>query len=727
MMPREISFDEHQFDVGRQLSLSAFWNVMRRHLGLILILFIIGQLATVLILFLMTPIYTAISTIIIEKQTPDLLDLRNSGEQSESNSGPDTFYATQYKILQSRSLAARVIRELGLEKSQYFSKTRRRGVDAKSSAKSTPVKEAMFGVDPYVISSYLQHLTIRPQYQTRLVEIAFSSPDPVLSARAANAHVRAFVRQASERHAQSNQEEEQFLESELVQLEKRIEKSESALNDYRRQRGIPNFSLDDKDQTVGERLTELDRAWITAKADRIALQAEVKTIKDDNYDSLSAVVNSILIQKLKADESRLAGQYASLTNRYTSDNAPVAQLHAHMLEVQGHERAEIKKVVESIDSQFRAATEKEDGLRREFEDEQARLRALNDASLRDVVLAREVDTNRALYRDVLERIKVLGMARESQVSNISVLDPAEVPVLPSSPKKRLSLALSGLLMLIVGIGTTLIIESADQGLKTSEDVHQYLKLPNLATVLRFTPPPQRRLSSPKLAFLGWNHAKRKSDEQLPARRTYSVANDAYRAVRTSILLSHSEQPPKTILFTSAIAGEGKSVTVINTAIAFSQMLDRVLLIDGDLRRPCCHERLGRDGHPGLTEVLTGLEEFNTVVQPIGANGLHLLSSGLMPPNPTELLASKRMARILGTASSLYQHVLIDSPPILTVSDSVILSTLVDCVVVVAEAGTSKELVREACSRLFHVGANILGVVLNKVDERDQPRYERAST
>ncbi|MBV8453816.1 MAG: GumC family protein, partial [Deltaproteobacteria bacterium] len=420
MMPREISFDEHQFDVGRQLSLSAVWNVMRRHLGLILILFIIGQLATVLILFLMTPIYTAISTIIIEKQTPDLLDLRNSGEPSESDSGPgpDTFYATQYKILQSRSLAARVIRELGLEKSQYFSKTHSRGVDPKSSAKSTPVKEAMFGVDPYVISSYLQHLTIRPQYQTRLVEIAFSSPDPVLSARAANAHVRAFVRQASERHAQSNQEEEQFLESELVQLEKRIEKSESALNDYRRQRGIPNFSLDDKDQTVGERLTALDRAWIAAKTDRIALQAEVNTIKDDNYDSLSAVVNSILIQKLKAEESRLAGQYASLTNRYTSNYAPVAQLHAQLLEVQGHERAEIKKVVESIDSQFRAATEKEDGLRREFEDEQARLRALNDASLRDVVLAREVDTNRALYRDVLERMKVLGMARESQVTNI---------------------------------------------------------------------------------------------------------------------------------------------------------------------------------------------------------------------------------------------------------------------------------------------------------------------
>jgi capsular exopolysaccharide synthesis family protein len=580
----------------------------------------------------------------------------------------------------------------------------------------------MLGVDPLVIDYYLHNLTIRPQYQTRVVEVAFSGPDPLLSARTANAHVAAFIRQGNERHAQGSEEEQRFLESKLVDLEKRIEKSEHALNDYRSQRGILNFSLDDKDQMVAERLTELDQTWTAAKADRISLEAEAHTIKENRYNSLPAVVNSTLIQNLKAEASRLAGKYASLSNQFTPDYAPVAQLHAQLLEVQRREDAEIEQVVDSIKSRYEAAVRKEDGLRREFEEEKARVRALKGASLQDVVLAREVETSRALYQSVLERIKVLGIASESHITNVSVLDPAEIPATSSSPKKLLSLVLSGFLALMAGVGAALIIEGANPGLKTSAEVYRYLRLPNLATVLRIPGPREHWLPSRKLLLLPSNSANGKGHDQLPTQNPFSAATEAYRAVRTGILLSRSGRPPRTILFSSAIAGEGKSVTTLNTAIAFSQLLNRVLLIDADLRRPRCHEILDRDGHPGLTEVLTGLEELNAVVQPLDINGFHLMSAGLTPPNPTELLGSRRMAEILGAASSLYQQVLIDSPPILPVSDSVVLSTLVDGVVVVAEAGTDKELVREACSKLLDVGANILGVVLNKVDERDQPSY-----
>jgi capsular exopolysaccharide synthesis family protein len=203
---------------------------------------------------------------------------------------------------------------------------------------------------------------------------------------------------------------------------------------------------------------------------------------------------------------------------------------------------------------------------------------------------------------------------------------------------------------------------------------------------------------------------------------FAVAGEAYRAIRTGILLSRSEKPPQTILFTSGTAGEGKSLTAINTAIVFAQMRDRVLLIDADLRRPRCHEILGCDAHPGLTETLTGLQDLEDVIQPTGVKGLFLLSAGLTPPNPSELLASKKMREVLSILASSYEHILIDSAPILPVSDSVVLSTLVDGVIVVANAQTPKMLVREGCARLLHIGAKIFGIVLNDVDPQQRTTY-----
>ena len=188
------------------------------------------------------------------------------------------------------------------------------------------------------------------------------------------------------------------------------------------------------------------------------------------------------------------------------------------------------------------------------------------------------------------------------------------------------------------------------------------------------------------------------------------------------MLSRPESPPKTVVFTSAMAGEGKTVAVANTAIAFAGMLDRILLIDADLRRPRCHEVLNCEANPGLTEVLTGLCELKDAIQPTAVKGLFLLSAGVNPPNPSELLGSKKMREVLAAVESVYDHVLIDSAPILPVSDTVVLSTMVDGVVVVASAGTAKKLVRDACYRIFHVGAKMLGVVLNNVDA-EQQRYQ----
>jgi polysaccharide biosynthesis transport protein len=716
-----------------QPDLWTYWSVIWHHFGLILGLFAVFELLTVVVVFNMTPIYSGLSTILIERETPEVLGNNNPAQDSESEVFSESFYKTQYEILHSRSLAASVIHKIGLEHDRYLA--------AASASRPTvtgllrwlwpkakpPGKNASgeFGVKPQVIDRYLADLAIRPEYGTRLVEVVFSSPDPALSAAVANAHVQAYILMASERHAQSSEAEQRFLEKKLIELEKRIEKSEGALNDYRRQRGIVVFSPNDndKDEMTAQRVAELNRAVVQAETQRIAFQADAETIKAGNYDALLAVVNSGLIQNLKGEASKLEGDYAKMANEYTPDWPPRAQLHAQLLQVQDREQEEIRKIVDSVRLRYQSALDQENQLKSQLEAEKAKAMSLKDSSLRDVILSREVDTNRALYQSVLERIKVLGVASESRATNVSIIDTAEVPVAASSPKKRLSLVLSGFLALLLGVAAAFAIESRDQGLKNADDVQRYLQLPNLATVQRFDPRRERSLRARELLNLPWRKAAHPAAEKDDLTRTLLAAfGDAYRAVRTGILLSRSETPPKTILFTSAAAGEGKSWTVTSTAIVFAQMVDRVLLIDADLRRPRCHTALKLDKSPGLTEVLIGHEELANAIQPTSVKGLYLLSAGLTPPNPTELLGSTKMRAILAEAAASFQYVLIDSPAILPISDSVLLSSLADGVVVVVNAQTARPLVRDACSRLIYVRAKLLGVVLNNVN----PQHQRDS-
>jgi polysaccharide biosynthesis transport protein len=719
-----------------QPDLRTYWLVIWRHLYLILGLFFVAEVLTAGIISTMTPLYTALSTVLIEDREPQVLGSDISSEGPDSEASYESFYKTQYAILQSRSLAARVIQELGLDHDPYLMgatvpKRPATGLwDRLWPGSDSSTKHSATDLKPRLIDSYLEHLTVRPEFGTRLVMVAFTSADPVLSADVANAHVQAYIRQSSERHAQSGETEQKFLETKLIELEKRIEKSERALNDYRRERGIVVFSLDekdqmdDKDQMAAERLAELNRAVVQAETQRISLQAEVETIKAGEYDSLPAVVNTTLIQNLKSEASKLEGQYANMANEYTPDWPPLAQLHAELLEVQERQQEETHKIVDSIRLRYQSAVDQENKLTSELEAEKAKAMSLKDASLRDVILSREVDTNRALYQNVLERIKMLGMVSESQVTNASIIDKAEVSVRPTSPNKRLCLVLSGFLALLVGIAASFAIEGWDRGLKNADEVHRYLHLPNLATVLHLPSKGERSVHARKLLTLQWSKTAGPDKEkaELPA-ATLNALGDAYRAVRTGILLSRSDTPPKTILFTSAASGEGKTWTVVSTAIAFAHMVDRILLIDADLRKPRCDTALKGNRSPGLSEVLAGREKLTRAVQPTKVDGLYLLSAGSSPPNPTELLGSNKMRDILAEAAASFEHVLIDSPPILPVSDSVILSRLVDGVVLVASAQTAKPLVREGYSRLRYVGAKLLGVVLNNVSRQDQPYSE----
>jgi capsular exopolysaccharide synthesis family protein len=311
----------------------------------------------------------------------------------------------------------------------------------------------------------------------------------------------------------------------------------------------------------------------------------------------------------------------------------------------------------------------------------------------------------------------------------------------------MSLILAGFLALMVGISLAFLLDMRDKGIKTADDLEQSLRLPALATVLRFSDTGRARLGAAGLLrLLQWTGssdehngrylrqvtdtgrfmdvatAKTGAKQAALRQKSFSATIEAYRTIRTRILLSRPDAPPKTSLFTSAVSGEGKTAIAINTAVAFAGLQESVLLVDGDLRRGRCHQIMNRNGSPGLTEVLSGLIDVEDAIQPTSVKGLFMLASGASSPSPSELLGSRKMSEVLAYLESKYKYVFLDSAPVLPVSDSVLLSTIVDAVVIVAGRQTPRQVVRLGGARLASVGARMIGAVLNSVELEHEPYY-----
>jgi polysaccharide biosynthesis transport protein len=723
------------------LSLRDYWRLMRKHLWLIAI-FCFGTVLTAASVILMTtPIYTAATTLLIERKPPQVLDMRDVLSEPL---GPDEydFYKTQYEILKSRTLATWVVQGQDLETNSVFTgEGSEKGFVAKLRAEAKgwvakqewarrflprrleTAEENPLGAKLALIDDYMGMLEIKPVQQTRLVKIALNTPDPELSARLANAHAQAYIRQGLGLRTRTNEEAQRFLEEKLVELKGRIEQSEAALNRYRRDREI--ISLDDKENIVVERLADLNKRLTEAEADSIALEAQVHLIRKRDYDMLPAVINSLLIGTLKGELARLEGEYANLSKEFKPGYPRLDQLQAQAEESRRRLRQEIQRVVGGIESSYLAAQVKEKALRDKMAEQKATTFALKDASVEYGILAREVDTNRQLHDSVLQRMKEMGVAAELRASNVSVIDQAEPPRQPSKPKKAQSLLLSALIGLMGGAGLAWFFEYLDNTLKTPEEVERYLRLPNLGIVPDLATINGRRYAPRRLPYtlpqLPSSLAPGKGPVQDLFHHPFSVVTETYRTLRAALLLSQAGESPKTILFTSGIHGEGKTISVLNTALVFAQMGVRVLVIDADLRRPDCHRILRMDKGLGLTEVLTGQRGPEEVIRPTALDHLSLLSAGTVPPNPAELVGSKKMQETIAYLREGYDYILIDSPPVMQVSDAVLLSTMVEGVVLVVNSQqTPKDVVREARARLGYARAKILGVVLNRVDLRGRP-------
>ncbi len=725
-----------------------YWQVIEKHRWLIAIFSLAVVLTTALVIFRMTPIYTAETTLLIERKSPQVLNIPQVlSEQSVAWDEYD-YYKTQYEILRSRRLAAQVIQEQDLENNSLFSgegRERKKGLvsNLRNKAKtwvknlglggqSVPPPSKTHGRGPLgiksgLIAAYRAMQEIVPISGTRMVKLVFNTPDPELSALLANAHAEAYIGQGLKQLTQASGVAQRFLEEELVGLKERVEKSEAGLNRYRRDKGI--ISLEDKENIVVERLGDLNKRLTEAEAETITLAAKVRVIHEMTYDSIPEVVASSLIQSFKGQLVRLEGDYAYLSARFKPEYPRLAQLKAQVEEIRRRLEQETQRVVGGIKSAYQSAKAKEKNLRAKMEEQKAAALSLKDASVEYAILAREIDTNRQLYDSVLQRMKEIGVGAGVHGSNVSIIDKAELPRSPSKPRKAVSLLLSALVGLMGGVVLAFFLEYLDNTMNTKEEIERHLHLPTLGVVpdfkgIKFSNngyAPKRIMSQVEAAVrnllpqTNGHQSGVRTNGYFPSHNRLSVVVEAYRTLRTAILLSQVEEPPKTILFTSSLSREGKSSTVINTAIIFAQMGKKVLVIDADLRRSDCHKILGIENGKGLAEVLTGGGEVKEMISPTTTDNLFLLSSGTTPPNPTELIGSNKIHEILTSLQEHYDYIFIDSPPVIPLSDAVLLSPRVDGVVLIVRGNeTPRNIVKEAQQHLRYARAKFLGVVLNGV-------------
>jgi uncharacterized protein involved in exopolysaccharide biosynthesis len=488
-----------EFEERQGLGLWECWLTIRKRLGLLLGL-TTGALTIALIATLaQTPRYTATTTVLIQPETPQVLDVTQL-VATTPNSDEHDFYKTQEDLLQSPALAAKVIRALALDQTPLLRPGNETGLrrlfhqwpmrllsSLHPNQPGPPPDTADLGASSDSITHYLKMLSVTPVLGTQLVTISFTTVDPTLAARIANAHARCYVEWGLELRHQASTRAEQFLRDQLVEIKQRVEASEAALNSYRHSKGIIYFATDDKEQIAETRMAALTNAFTDAQTNRIRLEAEMELVHGGDYDSLPLVISNPLIEALKPQIDQLAGQYAAMASHFTDQWPDVAKLKAQLNESRARLNEEIANVTKGIGREYQESLSREQALRQAVDQEKERDLQQNDAALKDAVLERESETNRKLYEDVLKRMDEMGVAEQAPVSNENVVTPAITPRSPSQPKVLKTLSITGLIASLTGIGLAFF-------LKTTIIVSEMSKRSNTFCICRALPWPPIILS-----------------------------------------------------------------------------------------------------------------------------------------------------------------------------------------------------------------------------------------
>jgi polysaccharide biosynthesis transport protein len=667
-----------------------------------------------------TPVYDASGTVAINK--PDsTLNFQNSGTLSLDYYDP-TELDTEVKILQSDLLALQVIRELNLDRTSEIS-----GQAPPPPSSSLDLAPDPLQSDPAkassMIAEFKSNLKVSLSPNTRIIEVHYRSPDPQMAANVVNTLMQTYVENNFKARFESTMQASDWLSKQLVDLQMKVETSQEKLVRYQREHEI--LGADEKQNITMEKLDELNKELTAAESERMDKEALYRLVQSGDPDAIASSAAAIedegsgpqsstaLLGTLRARQADLKIQAADLSTQFGPSYPKLNQLNSQLKEIDSEIQGEMKKIVAKVRGQYTAALQREEMLGQALDKQKQEANKLNESAIEYSLLKRDVDTNRQLYEGLLEKLKEAGVSAGLKANNFRILDGARPPTAPVEPNIPRNLLLAAVLGLATGVGLAFLLEGLDNTVRTTDQAQMISGVASLGMIPLGSKSAREGPNSKRLVIA----SSKEAVELVTQVRPQSQMAESYRALRTSLLLSNLGAPPKVIMVTSALPQEGKTTTSINTAVVLAQKGVRVLLIDADLRRPSIHKTLGMGPHSGLSNVLTGSTTLDQAITRTAIlPNLFVLPAGTPPPNPAELLASANLKDVLDQLREQYDHIVIDTPPSLSVTDAVVLSPRADAVVLVIRSGqTTKQALRRSRDILTQVNAKVVGVLLNAVD------------
>ncbi|HEV2522555.1 MAG TPA: polysaccharide biosynthesis tyrosine autokinase [Candidatus Acidoferrales bacterium] len=713
-------------------SLLEYWHILFRHRKTLLTFTVAGLLGAILISLLQTPTYRVRTS--LEIQSTNFQDLKSSNDSSGNYTTPESYMETQVKLLQSESLLEDVINKLNLHKERPTGwRALISGVQnlfAWSKKSHVPETELL-------IRQIERNLTVRTSGNSHLLEVLYESPDPKEAANFANTLVSEFTELSQEERWKSAQGTAEWLTSHLDQMKGQLEQSEAKLQEYATTSGLSFTS--EKDNLEEDHLKELQEDLSKAQADRIVNEAKLEEAKSKPVDSLPEILEDPTMRQYRQRLSDLQQQYAELSATLTPEHFKVKRIQAQITELQADMEKERANIVHRIGDEYAASLRRETLLSKAHSDQEKVVADQSGKAIHYDTLKRDVDSNRRLYETMLQRVKEASLVAAMRDSNVMVVDRARPPLLPYSPNVPMNSAIGLFSGLLLGFGFVLLRERIDRRISDPGDAQVYLDLPELGVMpLDGADVPWQLLAHLRPHRYGASLPSRgtsaSSASDCPELATWkrkpSLLAECARTTLTSILLpSQDREGLRVILLTSTCPGDGKTTVACNLSIAMAEIGRKVVLIDGDLRRPRLHKVFGVSNSWGLSDVLWADAPLDTVpishlVCETEVSGLSLMSGGSCGVTPSNLFYSPRMSMLLRRLRTEFDMIMIDAPPMIHLADARVLGRLADGVILVIRAGqTTAESAQFARQRFAEDGTRVLGFVLNKWDPRNTPSYD----
>ncbi len=731
-----------KIDKKETIDLLLYWQIILKRKWVLVTFTCTLVVIAGIISFLATPMYESTATLLIEEDRSRVLSMEETFGYESPVVSDFRFFYTQLRLIKSRSLAERVAKKLNLLSRPEFG-----GGSGKKKSLLTPIKNiitfkwitsrkkseeggssSLYPSDPYsdIAKAIQGKIEARPIRDTKLVEITYSSASPLLAAEIVNTLAEEFIIFSIEKRYERTQQASDFLNTQIASLREELTTKTRELQKYVKDKDLLSLSsLSDSESAALATLADYNNAYTEARIARFRAEAAYRELKDIDVDAIPQSLSNPVVQQLKAEYSRIKNEYEEKSKDYKPNHPEMIRLKARLDSM----KEELEKVVGTAEAEYNAALKRESYLRSLLNKQKEDVAKMSSDAILYNSLKIEVENKRKQLDSLVEKRDETHISEQLgglKASNISIIDHGEVPEYAVSPKKKLNLILAFFFGIFGGTGLCFILEYFDNSVKGPEDVERLADLPSLGVIPYLASDGIGKSKDLKNFGYSYSYGDEYYQDEEPSPEIEGIElinhlfprlsiSEDYRTIRTSILLSHAEDHPKSIAFTSALPMEGKTSTVVNMAVSFAQLEEKVLVIDSDLRKPRLHWIFKARNVNGLSGYLAGKINLKEAIQKTSIKNIWILPSGPIPPNPTELLNSKIMKEMMEEIKNGFDFILLDTPPVLAVTDGMIVSSFSDSTVLVVNGSKlTRRAFLNAVEELRKAKANISGVIFNGI-------------